>query len=57
MASRELVEGLEQVFYNAQNRFTLQFMVLLAPLKPDDDPATIDLKVQLVSQYIDILIA
>jgi len=36
MASMGLTAGLECVFYNAQHNFTLQYPVLLAPLKPDD---------------------
>ena len=36
-ASGKPVAGLERVFYNAQHGFTLQNMLLLAPLHPDDD--------------------
>ena len=31
--------GLEHILYNAQHGFTLQYMLLLAPLKPDDSDA------------------
>ena len=55
-ASTELVPGLERVFYNANHGFTLQYMLLLAPLKPGDTKDIIDLKLGLVSAYIDILI-
>ncbi|GAH56353.1 unnamed protein product, partial [marine sediment metagenome] len=35
-ASRIKLDGLEHVFYNADHGFTLQHILLLAPLKPDD---------------------
>lgn len=50
------VAGLEHIFYNAQHGFTLQNMLLLAPLRADDDAATVDRKVALVARYIDILL-
>ncbi len=50
------VAGLEHVFYNAQHKFTLQNMLLLAPLRPDDDAATVALKMSLVARYVDILL-
>ena len=34
--------GLRFIRYNADHSFTLQNQLLLAPLAPDDDPATID---------------
>lgn len=55
-AARELVPGLEHVLYNARHRFTQQFMLLLAPLTPDDSADTIRLKQRLVARYIDILL-
>jgi hypothetical protein len=56
-ASQSLVDGLEHVLYNAQNRFTLQFILLLAPLTPDDDAATARRKIRMVARYVDILLA
>lgn len=35
-ASERMVQGLEHVLYNAHHGFTLQYMLLFAPLKPDD---------------------
>lgn len=55
-ASSSLVPGLEQVLYNAHHGFTLQYMLLLAPLVPGDDPQTVDLKIRLVAMFVDILI-
>jgi hypothetical protein len=55
-ASQELTPGLEHIFYNAQNGFTLQEMLLLAPLTPDDGPVVIDQKLELVARYVDILL-
>lgn len=56
-AGWELKEGLESVFYNAQNNFTLQYALLLAPLKPDDPEEEILRKLRVVAAYIDILIS
>ncbi len=57
-ASQQLTPGLEHIYFNAQNGsrggFTLQSMLLLAPLKPDDEPAVIDEKLDLVARYVDI---
>ena len=55
-ASQTLVPGLERVYYNAQHGFTLQYMLLLAPLKPGDKLETIRRKVGLVAHYLDILL-
>jgi hypothetical protein len=57
LAGWELTEGLESVFYNAQNNFTLQYTVLLAPLKSNDVEKEILRKIRVVAAYLDILIA
>lgn len=56
-ASQQPVPGLEPVLYNAHHGFTLQYMLLLAPLRPDDDNITVDKKLQIVAKYVDILLA
>jgi hypothetical protein len=56
-AGWELTKGLEAVFYNAQNNFTLQYAVLLAPLQPGDAEAQILRKFRVVAAFLDILIA
>jgi hypothetical protein len=56
-ASRTFDPALEAVFYNAQHGFTLQYPLLLAPLTPDDDQATVDRKLRVVASFIDILLA
>lgn len=56
-ASMSLTTGLEEVFYNAQHGFTLQYPLLLAPLTPDDDAQIINQKLRLVSSFLDILLA
>ncbi|MCY3743157.1 MAG: DUF262 domain-containing protein [Candidatus Poribacteria bacterium] len=49
--------GLKCVYYNAQhNKFTIQYPILLAPLHPDDSDAENLQKVQIVAEYLDILI-
>jgi hypothetical protein len=44
------------VFYNAQQGFTLQFMLLLSPLKLDDSDVVVGKKLNVVSRYLDILL-
>lgn len=56
-ASFEFTPGLEYVYYNAQNNFTLQYPLILSPLMADDDLATVDRKMRLVAGYIDIFVA
>ncbi len=55
-ASQKRVEGLEHVLYNAQHGFTLQYMLLLAPLKPADGEEVVKQKLRLVGRFIDILL-
>ena len=55
-AAQKPVPGLEHVLYNAQHGFTLQHMLLLAPLRPDDSEPVIVRKIGLVAQYLDILL-
>jgi hypothetical protein len=56
-ASQEMVPGLEFILYNADNGFTLQNLLLLAPLKPQDNDLTVNLKLRLTARYLDILLA
>lgn len=53
----ELTPGLEYVYYNAANNFTLQDVLIIAAIRPDEDLATIEKKIRLVAGYIDIFIA
>ena len=55
--SLELLSGYEIVYANARLEFTLQYPLLLAPLKTDDDGATRLKKIRIVASYVDILIA
>jgi hypothetical protein len=55
-AAETLISGLESVHFNAQHDFTLQYPVLLAPLKVDDDEVSALRKVRVAATYIDILI-
>ena len=55
-ASRAPAEELEHVLYNAQNGFTLQYMLLLAPLTPNDDDMIVRRKIRLVARFVDILL-
>jgi hypothetical protein len=55
-AADVLTPGLERVHYNAQHNFTLQYPVLLAPLRVEDDEAEALRKLRVVAAYLDILI-
>lgn len=55
-AAEELTVGLESIHYNAQQNFTLQYPVLLAPLQVDDAENVILRKLRVTAAYIDILI-
>jgi len=56
-AAKELTPSLEYVYYNAYNDFTLQYPLILATIRPEDDLVTIDKKIRLVAGYLDIFIA
>jgi len=49
--------GLDAVHFCAQNNFTLQYPVLLAPLVCGEDEPAVLRKLRVVSAYLDILIA
>lgn len=55
-ASTSLTCGLESVFFNAEHNFTLQYPVLLAPLREDDSEEELLRKARVVAAYIDILL-
>jgi hypothetical protein len=56
-AGEKLTAGLERILYNAQNNFTLQYTVLLAPLRITDHEPDILAKLRIAAAFIDILIA
>lgn len=55
-AAEQLDPDLECVYYNAEHNFTLQYPVLLAPLRPDDPAETVRRKIRVASRYLDILL-
>lgn len=55
-AADDLTVGLEAIHFNAQHNFTLQYAVLLSPLRFDDAEAVLLRKVRVAAAYIDILI-
>lgn len=55
-ASVKMTPKLEHVYYNACNGFTQQYQILLAPLRPSDDPDEITRKIRITAQFIDILL-
>lgn len=48
---------LDVVYYNSTHNFTLQYAVLLAPLKREDKEEEIIRKIRIVGSYLDILLA
>ncbi len=56
-ATIEVTPGLETVFYNSQQNFTLQYPVLMAPLHPTEAESEMRRKLIMVGAYLDILIA
>lgn len=55
-AADSLTLGFECVYYNALHNFTLQYPVLLAPLRVEDDERIALGKIRVVAAYLDILI-
>lgn len=56
-ASLKPVEGLEPVYHVASLNFSLQYPLLLAPLRVTDTPDVVKRKVRAVAVFLDILLA
>ena len=56
-AAETLTDGLESIRYCAEHNFTLQYPVLLAPLRCKDREEDILRKLRVVSAFLDILIS
>lgn len=56
IAADNLIDGYEAICYNSDNNFTLQYPLLLAPLRHTDTDDEIKLKLRIVASFIDILI-
>jgi hypothetical protein len=56
-AVQVITPPLERVFSNAWIGFTLQYPLLLAPLRIDDGADTIERKIRVVAAFVDILLA
>lgn len=56
LAANALTPGLESLYFNAEHNFTLQYPVLLSPLRIEDSEDTLLRKVRVVAAYLDILI-
>ncbi len=53
----EPVEGLEHLMYVFDHGFTLHYMLLLAPLRPEDSEDVVTVKLGLVGRFTDTLLA
>lgn len=49
--------GLEDVHFNANNGFTLQYPLIMCVLHPNDPPALVKRKIRIVAAFLDIFIA
>jgi hypothetical protein len=56
-AGENLTPGFEAVFYNNQNNFTLQYPLMLAPIREEDDAELADRKMRAVARFLDTFIA
>ena len=56
-AADNYTENFTSVFFNAQNSFTLQFPLMLAPLQLSDNEMTVNRKMRLVATFIEIMLA
>ena len=56
-ASKTMLDGLEHVYYNSVNGFTLQFLPIMAAITPDDDNTTFRLKARLIASYLDLFVS
>lgn len=56
-AAENYTDGLTSIFFNAQNSFTLQYPLMLSPLRLTDDEETVHRKICLVATFIDIMLA
>ena len=56
-AADSYTSDFESVFFNAQNSFTLQYPLMLAPLQLGDDENTVHRKMRLVATFIEIVLA
>jgi uncharacterized protein with ParB-like and HNH nuclease domain len=55
-ASSSIKSGLEYVYFNSHNDFTLQYMVILAGVKVGDSDDVFCRKANLIAAYLDIMI-
>ena len=56
-AAEKLTKGFEPLYYNARNNFTLQYPLMLAPIREEDDSETADRKMRAVARFLDIFVA
>ena len=56
LASHKFTPSLESVYYNSKTGFTLQLLVILAALAPNDDDNTFVEKAALVSRTLDVFV-
>ena len=56
-AAETYTPDFESIFFNAQNNFTLQYPLMLSPLRLGDDEDTVTRKMRLVATFIEIMLA
>ena len=50
-------EEYKEIYFNSQNNFTLQILLILAVVKSDDIEEVINKKIKIISRFVDIFIA
>ena len=55
-AGENLTQGLEYVYYNAHNDFTLQYLLIIAAVKVDDTDEIFKRKANLIACFVDLMI-
>jgi len=56
-SASSITSGFERIYYNAEQNFTLQYPVMLAPLNVSDPDDIIKKKIQATTAFLDILIS
>jgi len=56
-AAQEFTPELDYIYFNAHNNLTLQYFLMLASIREEDDQDIVTRKMRLISGYLDIFIA
>lgn len=54
---KSFFEEYKEIYFNAHNNFTLQILCMMSAIKINDSEETINIKIKLISKFLDIYIA